>query len=86
MGVYLGEADAPDLADLHDGERVALVEPNELRAIATDRRLTLDERPVWFAEIGDCGAIEVIYPDSSPDSSSAEHHDHHQQGTRTVMP
>lgn len=63
VGVFLGEERDPALVDLQDGERVLLVEPNELRAVATVHRLTIDGRSVWFGAIGDRKDIEVIYPD-----------------------
>lgn len=65
IGVFLGEERAPALADLTEGERVLLVEPNELQAEGTLRLLDLGDRRVWFAEIGDPSAIQVIYPDST---------------------
>ncbi len=64
VGVFLGDEHAPTLADLTDGERVLLVEPNELQAEGTLRMLELGGRRVWFAEIGDPDAIQIIYPDS----------------------
>jgi hypothetical protein len=64
VGVFLGEEQAPELADLTEGERVLLVEPNELQAKGTLHMIELGGRCVWFAEIGDPDAIEVIYPDS----------------------
>lgn len=82
LGVYLGEEHAPDLDNLQDGERVMLVEPNELCAAATVHRLTLDGRLVWFAEIGDREAIEVIYPDSQADAPSTK--EYHDQDTSTL--
>lgn len=69
VGVFLGEEYAPDLAGLADGERVVLIEPNELRAEATVRLIELSGRKFWFGEIGDPAAIEVIYPDPTPHSS-----------------
>ena len=64
VGVFLGEAQTPGLAELAEGERVLLVEPNELRAEGTVRKITVDGRQWWFAEISDPDAIEVIYPES----------------------
>jgi hypothetical protein len=64
VGVFLGEVHAPALANLSEGERVLLVEPNELQAEGILRLLELGGRRVWFAEIGDPDAIEVIYPGS----------------------
>jgi hypothetical protein len=71
-GVFLGEERAPDLVDLQEGERVILIELNELRAIATVHRLTLDGRTVWFGEIGDRESIEVIYPDPARVSTPSD--------------
>jgi hypothetical protein len=68
MGVFLGEERAPALADLSEGERVLLLEPNELQAEGTPRLLELGGRRVWFAEIGDPSAIQVIYRDSTVNS------------------
>jgi hypothetical protein len=64
VGVFLGEAQSPGLADLTEGERVLLVEPNELRAEGIVRKVAVGERQWWFAEISDLDAIEVIYPES----------------------
>jgi hypothetical protein len=66
IGVFLGEEHAPPLADLTEGERVLLVEPNELCAEAAVHKIELDGRTVWFGEIGDPDAIQVIYPDPTP--------------------
>ena len=68
MGVFLGDVDEPRLADLTEGERVVLVDPNELQAEATLRTIELGGRLVWFAEIGDPDSIQVIYP-KAPESS-----------------
>jgi len=68
VGVFLGEERAPALADLAEGERVLLVEPNELQAEGILRLLEVDGRRVWFAEIGDPRAIQVIYPNSTVSS------------------
>jgi hypothetical protein len=65
VGVFLGDVTLPALADLVEGERVLLVEPNELRAEGTLRVVDLDGRRVWFAELCDPDAIEVIYPGQS---------------------
>lgn len=64
VGVFLGEVKRPALADLVEGERVLLVEPNELEAEGTLLVLELDGRRVRFAAIGDPDAIRVIYPES----------------------
>ena len=68
VGVFLGEAQEAALADLVEGERVIVLEPNELRAEGTLRLIELDGRRVWFAEIGDPDAIQVIYADSATHS------------------
>lgn len=65
LGVFLGAVHAPALADLCEGERVLLVEPNELQAEATVRKVEVDGRTFWFGEIGDRDAIQVIYPGAS---------------------
>lgn len=76
VGVFLGDVTLPSLADPVEGERVLLVEPNELQAECTLRRLELGGRHVWFAEIGDPDAIQVIYPESSdvPDAPTNSRH------------
>lgn len=70
LGVFLGEEQAPALADLYEGERVLLVEPNELQAEGTVRKIAVGRRIFWFGEIGDRDAIQVIYPDA-PDPAQA---------------
>ena len=65
VGVFLGETRTPGLADLIEGERVLLLEPNELRAEGTVRKIEVGGRQWWFAEIADPDAIEVIYPESA---------------------
>lgn len=74
MGVFLGEVGSASLADLEEGECVLLVEPNELQAKAVIRIIGLHGLRWWFGDIGDAGAIHVIYPASgagSPDIASA---------------
>jgi len=61
------------LADLREGERVLLVEPNELEAEATVRTIEVDGRRWWFGEIGDPDAIQVIYADASDPTARARH-------------
>jgi hypothetical protein len=68
VGVFLGETQTPELADLMEGERVLLVEPNELRAEGTMRKITVSGKQWWFAEIADPDTIEVIYPESAAHS------------------
>ena len=65
VGVFLGETQTPELADLMEGERVLLVEPDELRAEGTMRKINVSGRQWWFAEIADLDAIKVIYPESA---------------------
>jgi hypothetical protein len=65
LGVFLDEESAAALAGLMEGERVLLVEPNELQAEAVARLVEIGGRRFWFGEIGDECAIQVIYPDSS---------------------
>jgi hypothetical protein len=65
LGVFLGEEGAPNLSGFQEGERVPLVEPNALRAIATVHRLMIDGRAVRFGAISDREAIAAIYPDSN---------------------
>lgn len=72
IGVFLGDEYDSALADLTEGERVLLVEPNELQAEGTMRAIELDGRCVWFAEIGDPKAIQVIYPDTAVSSQQPE--------------
>jgi hypothetical protein len=73
LGVMLGEVSAPELAGLAEGERVLLIEPNELQVEAIIRKLMVDVRTVWFGEIGDPTSIQVIYPSSSRSSSIEAH-------------
>jgi hypothetical protein len=68
VGVFLGEERAPALADLAEGERVLLVEPNEPQAEGVLRLLEMDGRRVWFADLGDPRAIHIIYPNSTVSS------------------
>ncbi|HEX6122704.1 MAG TPA: hypothetical protein VFY89_06070, partial [Ktedonobacterales bacterium] len=49
------------LASLAEGERILLVEPNELQAEAVARRASIHGRGVWFGEIASRDAIQVIY-------------------------
>ena len=71
-GVFLGLEDAPELADLTEGERVLLVEPNELQADATVHLVDVNERRAWFGEIGNRDAIRVMYPAQSVQDHTAE--------------
>lgn len=65
LGAFLGALHTPGLTDLAEGERVLLVDPNELRAEGTARKIEVGGRQWWFAEIADPDAIEVIYPESA---------------------
>jgi hypothetical protein len=71
VGVFLGDMHDPALAGLVDGERVLLVEPNELQAEGTARLVELGGQRVWFGEIGDLDAIQVIYPDPTDATARA---------------
>jgi hypothetical protein len=62
VGVFLGDVHTSAPADLREGERVLLVEPNELQAEAIVRMVELNGRRWWFGDIGDPDAIQVIYP------------------------
>lgn len=62
LGVFLDREDAPALAGLTEGERVLLVEPNELQAEAVVRMIEIGGRIFWFGEIGDESAIQIIHP------------------------
>ena len=66
MSVYLNVADAPELAGLNEGERVLLVEPNELEAEGVARLIEIDGRRYWYAEIGNHDAIRVINREAMP--------------------
>ena len=65
FGVFLDEEHAPELAGLTEGERVLVIEPNELQAEGVVHRIEAGGRWFWFAEIGSQDAIQVIYPASS---------------------
>ena len=69
VGVFLGNEQAPELAGLMEGERVLLVEPNELQAEGTVHTVELSGRRVWFAELSHPDAIQTIYP-----STTSSHH------------
>lgn len=73
LGVFLGEEQAPALVGLYEEERVLLVEPNELQAEGTVRKIAVGGRIFWFGEIGNRDAIQVIYPDAAaPAHASAQ--------------
>lgn len=74
LGVFLGEERALELAGLSEGERVVLVEPNELQAEAIVRLVEVSGRRFWFGEIGDPEAIQVIYPERTAESSPLSEH------------
>ncbi len=74
LSVYLGPADWPPLQDLHEGESILLVEPNELEAEATARLALVNERPTWFGVLASRDAIRVIYqpaPSANADPSAS---------------
>jgi len=60
LSIYLNTADAPELAGLTAGERVLLIEPNELMAEGVARQIEINGRSFWYAEIGSRDAIQVI--------------------------
>jgi hypothetical protein len=69
-GIYIGLEGEPHVANLAEGERVLLLETNEVQVEAIVHRVLLNGRQVWFGEFQ--GEIEVIYPgDESPAAQSA---------------
>lgn len=72
-GVFLGDVTLPSLADLVEGARVTLEEPNKLQGKATLCVIELDGQLAWFAEIDNPDAIEATYPDSSDVPASTRH-------------
>ncbi len=61
LSVYLGPADWPPLADLHEGEQVVLVEPGELEAEAIVRCVMVNGQRTWFGVLASRDAIRVTY-------------------------
>jgi len=69
-GVYIGLENDPRLIGLSEGERVLLLETNEVQVEAIVHKLLLNGRQVWFGEFQ--GEIQVIYPDDvAPTTHSA---------------
>lgn len=69
-GVYIGLDNDPRLTGLTEGERVLLLETNEVQVEAIVYKLVLNGRQVWFGEFQ--GEIQVIYPgDVAPTAQSA---------------
>ena len=69
-GVYIGVENDPRLADLTEGERVLLLEANEVQVEAIVHKLLLNGRQVWFGEFQD--EIQVIYSgDVAPPEQTA---------------
>lgn len=65
-GVYIGIEGEPQVANLMEGERVLLVEPNEVQIEAILHKVTLNDRVVWFGKFQ--GEFEVIYQEAvNPD-------------------
>ncbi len=60
-GVYIGLENDPRLVGLTEGERVLLLETNEVQVEAIVHKLLLNGRQVWFGEFQ--GKIQVIYSD-----------------------
>jgi hypothetical protein len=60
-GVYIGLENDPRLAALVEGERVLLLETNEVQVEAIVHKVLLSGRQVWFGEFQ--GEIEMIYSD-----------------------
>lgn len=59
-GVFVRLESDPRLAGLTEGERVLLLETNEVQVEAIAHKVSLNGRVLWFGEF--CGAIQVIYP------------------------
>jgi hypothetical protein len=59
-GVFIGLEDDPRLAGLTEGERVLLLETNEVQVEALVQKVSLNGRMLWFGEF--CGEIQLIYP------------------------
>ncbi|HEY1388559.1 MAG TPA: hypothetical protein VGF38_08445 [Ktedonobacterales bacterium] len=69
-GVYIGLENDPRLADFTEGERVLLLETNEVQVEAIVYKLVLNGRQVWFGEFQ--GEIQVIYSgDAAPTEQAA---------------
>ena len=69
-GVYIGLEGDPRLTGLTEGDRVLLLETNEVQVEAIVHKLLLNGRQVWFGEFQ--GEIQVIYPgDVAPTGQTA---------------
>jgi hypothetical protein len=69
-GVYIGLETDPRLTGLTEGDRVLLLETNEVQVEAIVHKLLLNGRQVWFGEFQ--GEIQVIYPgDEVPTEQTA---------------
>ncbi len=62
-GVYIGVEGEPHVANLTEGERVLLVEPNEVQIEAILHKVTLNDRVLWFGEFQ--GEFQVIYQEAT---------------------
>ena len=62
-GVYIGVESEPQVANLTEGERVLLVEPNEVQIEAILHKVVLNGRAVWFGEFQ--GEFQVIYQETA---------------------
>jgi hypothetical protein len=68
-GVFIGLEIDPRLANLDEGERVLLLETNELQVEAIVHKVLLNGRQVWFGEFQ--GEIQVIYPGDTPPAAQS---------------
>jgi predicted xylose isomerase-like sugar epimerase len=67
LSVPLGRVDlSPELADLHNGERVLLVEPGELYAQTIVRPLEAQGYHFWYAVLESRAAIHDLEPGQRP--------------------
>jgi hypothetical protein len=57
LSVYLGGAADPALAGLQEGERVLLIEPNELQATGVARQVLIRDQGYCFGELESRQAI-----------------------------
>ena len=62
-GVYIGIEGESQVANLTEGERVLLVEPNEVQIEVIVHKVPLNDRVVWFGEFQ--GEFEVIYQEAT---------------------
>jgi hypothetical protein len=68
-GVFIGLENDPRLAGLAEGERVLLLETNEVQVEAIVHKVLLNGRQVWFGEFQ--GEIQVIYPGDTPPAAQS---------------